>query len=370
MSVKKRKLTSVAPVTYKKVQPKTQEETTAEILKNAGIEAENSEKVEKNLKNTTQNVDTSVVTDEIGVQESGEGEVKKPTTLDELLGSLEDIEDKFEGVTDADYYEEELQKLYPSEPDYERLEVPEIDESAIKAEVEESEKGATESAKNTAKLESEVKKEAKEAEIEAIKESAEDEKKSINEIYDEYKVNVENDAIKRGLARSSVALLQMDNVESSRAEALSNLAGKLSGDIQKIESEIINLQEELEITLNNLDLELAGKINEKIAEKVEKLEKKRAEAIEFNNKVSEMEVEYGQKRFQNLDEIQKMEEELKAKYEGVALQDKTNQKLELAFNYFKTMDKREALKVIINSPELASALGNGYYDLYYYVMRR
>ena len=347
----------LAPVKYKKVENKEDEKEIKDILSDSVQEFEGVVEPEYVMSSN------ETVQEKPAVKE-------KPETMEELIGALGEIDKAFEGVTDRDYYPESSKVDIPPSLDLEKMEVPEIDEEKIGEEVfkEESEKVQTK--KDNLLTSTENKAQAKKDEIEEKKLASEREREEIKSIYDDYKVSVESDAIKRGLARSSVALLSIEGVEAGRAKELSRVAQDLTSSISSIENEILKLQQDLDSSLSALDLELAENINEKIKKRIDELEDKRNDAIKFNNQVNEMEAEYQMKRLESVDEATALEEELQKKYEGFAENDKREKKVEMALSYFSSMDKTSALAAIISSPELAAALGNAYYDIYYYTMRR
>ena len=345
------------PVKFKKVEEKEEEKSLTGVLDDKLKEYEGEVKSEVNLV-------------EKETQDEMVDKTKAPQSVEELIGVLNGIEKSFEGVTDEDYYPENAIVKLPETLGLEKVEVPEINEDEIRKEVSEKEIKKTETEKDMLKESANKKKDLKTEEMEETRAKAEREKEDIQNIYDDYKVSVESDAIKRGLARSSVALLSLDNVEAGRAKELSRVAENLTASITGLEREIIALQEDLERSLDTLDLELADNINSEIKNRIDELEKKRREAIEFNNEVSEMEANYQIKKLANQDEATKLEEELAKRYEGYAQADKREKKVQTALDYFNTLNKTEALKMIISSPELAETLGDAYYDIYYYTMRR
>lgn len=355
-AVKKLTKVNLAPVKFNKVEEDEQKASIGDIL-NAGIKDYDSETMTVGL-NEDENV------------EKQEKVQTKPQSVEELVGALQSIDKEFENVTDRDYYPEDAKIDIPNSLDLEKMEIPEIDREMIEEEATKSESAKTQKEKEILEDETSYKTELKKQEIELAKENANAKKDAVKEIYDEYKISVESDAIKRGLARSSVALLSIEGVEASRANELVKIAEKLTSEIGGLEQDILKLQQGLNSSLERLDLELAENINAEIASRIEKLEKKRDEALEFNNKVNEMEAEYQLKRLEKIDEATKLEEELAKKYQGFAENDKREKKIELALEYFSSMDKTTALNAIVSSPELASVLGDAYYDLYYFTMRR
>lgn len=343
----------LAPIKRVKVEEETKKPTVAELLKSAGMESD------------AESVAVEPITEKT---EENKVSVREVSDMNSLIGALGDIDQKFEGVTDADYYRDQLWQV-EDDLNLEKVEVPEIDEEKIKAEIIESESAKNEIKKNDETKKVQSQEESKQNEISSLIEDAENEKTEIGEVYDNYKKSTESDIIKRGLARSSVAVLSMDNIEAGRAKELSRVAENLSKSIAGVEKEIEALKANLEVSLENLDLELAQNINKAINEKISDLKEKQQEAIEFNNSVKKIEAEYKLKLDSKKKEAAEFEQELAEKYEGAAQADKREQKLKVAMDYFGTMDKFSALSQIIGNSELARSLGDDYYDLYYYVMR-
>ena len=88
----------------------------------------------------------------------------------------------------------------------------------------------------------------------------EKEKDEINNVFDSEVFAVENQAIKRGLARSSIVLMQLSRVESERAENLTETMRKLESSINSIESKIETKTRELDLAIEALDIEKIDKI--------------------------------------------------------------------------------------------------------------
>lgn len=374
-AIKKSTKENIKPIKYNKVEEESKKTDVGELLKGATV----------GEKPTIENPkyrygDDVTISNMPNVSEKQKNADEKRTVrevknFNDLIGAIGDIEYNFENVTDEDYYPEDYieKKMASNIPDslgLEEKEIPNIDEDKVREDVEkEQTKKKEEEAKNLTQ-ETTSKIDAIYKDIDSLKSGAKASEDEINKIYDNYKVNVENDAIKRGLARSSVAILKLDGVESGRAEKLTSMAEKLTSNINELETEITKLQQNLDVSLSNLDLELSDKINNEIKTKIEKLKEEQNKAIEFNNNVKKLEAEYQLKRGDKRDEINKLEEELKKTYEGKAQEDKNNQILNVAMDFFSNMSRKDALYMIATRPDLAKLMGDSYYDLYYYIMRK
>ena len=340
------------------------------------VKKSSSENFLDELSKKLENNGSEAITKEVNVAQKnntstlgGASEEKAANGLDSLTEKLKDIEKEYSTKSDSDFIPKEYKITLPESLNQEKMEVPEINEEKLLDKISTEEQLKTKKEKES--VENSINKEVDNllAQISNTKETGKTTTGEINKIYDNYRVMQENDSLKRGLARSSVALLALENIEKSRAEELSSHAKTLASDIQTMENEILNLQTKLNSALENLDLELSVNINNKMAEEIEKLEKKRAEAVEFNNNIEKLEADYQAKRLSYQDEARELEDFLKEKYEGIKDTKKTEEMGTIAYNYFKDMDRREALAEIISSQELASLLGDGYYDLYYKIMK-
>lgn len=293
-----------------------------------------------------------------------------PKTPQEFKEGLEGIIESYRGVTDEDMIPEEYKPKVNESLGLSKVPVPEINKDKIKEEVTQEETKKTENKKQSE--EDKVNEMVANilAEMENKKESSSATKAEINKIYDDYKLSSENEALKRGLSRSSTILLTLDGIEKQRAEELSNLATTLEKDITTLETKITGLKNELVEALNTLDLELSQNINAELKNRIEELEEKQKEAIEFNNNVAKLESEYARKKKDYVMDAIELEEELKNRYYGSAEESKREDLINYAMKYFSAQTKQDALKELTSSSELAKILGSYYYDLYYLLMRR
>ncbi len=99
----------------------------------------------------------------------------------------------------------------------------------------------------------------------------------------EAKSATENDALKRGIARSSIVMEELNGLDKQSIDALGKLYETAAESEAKINSEIDSLKTELSDALNALDGETAVKINEKIKALTAERDKKSAEVLKYNN---------------------------------------------------------------------------------------
>lgn len=295
------------------------------------------------------------------------GEHKKPST------DYSDTEKKIAEITGAT----ERGRL-PADPDpierktYDRVEyTPASDEEiekAAKAELYDYDKSGREGIDN---------------EIAALVKSYSDKREKAGESYDQTMKNIdaaykraveaaEADAIRRGLARSSIAALTVSGLEGDRAEketAASDLKTRAEAEI---DAAIGELEAKKQKALADFNLSYLAKLTTQIEKKKEEREKAKLEAAKYNNSLSKQE---------NSDEIaaRRLENELrdsalKRKEKENELIDKPsetqkNYESEMIYVILRekllTMDKITARNEVNNNPLFGRYLNQSdYYKLY------
>lgn len=99
----------------------------------------------------------------------------------------------------------------------------------------------------------------------------------------------ENDMIKRGLARSSVAAGGAAEIEESRASALTDARAAAAAENSRIEEELRDLEADRERALASFDIAYAAELAERMTEMAEERDRRLAEVIEYNNRLTEQE---------------------------------------------------------------------------------
>ena|GEM_PF-5606285 len=207
---------------------------------------------------------------------------------------------------------------------------------------------------------------------EAAKTNYADGEGKVNSYYDSASENISNDVLKRGLARSSIAVLEIDGIEKSRANELSRLASELSSELSALDDQVTSLRAEQENALEMLDLDYASELESEIQKGINNLESKRKEVIEFNNNINKLEAEYQIKRedaaVDNLSTLAKTQSST-----GIRLIDdseETRYKIQYITEYLSKLSRADALKKLTSDSSLAYYLGDAWSDVYYLQMAR
>lgn len=289
---------------------------------------------------------------------------KNIETIDELVKELEKMDES---------YDEKVSLSSESIPESLGLQKKEdltIDENQIGLEVAGETQSEYEDKKQKVSDDAALEITSKEEEKSTLEDSTENKKSSVNEIMDSNRIVAENDTLKRGLARSSIAVSKLSNIEDSRARELVDLANSLEDGLNKIEKEITSLEKKRDASLENLDIELSDEIEDRITSKVAELKKAQDEVLEYNNKISELESKYKADRASKMSAQQKTQFEFEQKYGSNIKNEISLDKYNYALEYFNKMPKTQAISQLISSPSIAKSLGDRFYDLYYVQSRR
>ena len=206
---------------------------------------------------------------------------------------------------------------------------------------------------------------------ESYKQTASNKKAQVEDIYNASRQETENQALKRGLARSSIVISQLANIENSKASELSNILNQLQADLDGAEVSIKSLEEEKQTALNDLDIAYAIELEEQIEAVKSDYAKARQEAIDFNNKVLELEAEYklklDEQKVDKQTSLAKLKDQYNVDYTAKQIEE---QKYEYVKKYLDSLDKDYALSLLLTNKKFQVVLGNNYSKLYQYIKNK
>lgn len=199
--------------------------------------------------------------------------------------------------------------------------------------------------------------------------------KEIEDLYASLKSSAEKDALKRGLARSSIITERLNNYDISKAQSAAEIKTSYDKSIAEINDEIDSLNTEKEKSLEELDLSYASDLTERIEKLNAERDKLTAAAVTANNKIAKQEAEYKAERAENIAdyEAEKAKTEAKAaeelaEYESEngysgAKQENFSQRYNLALDFYMSLDADVAPKALEASSNMKYYLGNYYSKL-------
>lgn len=199
--------------------------------------------------------------------------------------------------------------------------------------------------------------------IESAKKNNLNEINSIKQNYENVKQNAKDDAIKRGLARSSIIVNTLSNLDQNMIDSLTNKANELNSALTSFENEKNLLEVQKQNALTNFDIEYAVKLQDKITEINSEIEQKQQEVLEYNNKIAEKEAQWekdnSEKAYDKTVEMAKLMAE-----HGITVFEilKQNEKYGIAKNHFQTLSKEDAINELKNNSDYLKHLGSSFYN--------
>ncbi|MCL2061228.1 MAG: hypothetical protein FWH03_01195 [Firmicutes bacterium] len=127
------------------------------------------------------------------------------------------------------------------------------------------------------------------AEKETANQAAKDKNAALASAYDSAKKAVNDDTLKRGLARSSIAVNKQAQLADAKAAESTRINAAFIDAINKLDNEIEGLTHKRETALNNFNISYAAKLTQQINTLKEEQDKRKTEAIKYNNTLSEKE---------------------------------------------------------------------------------
>lgn len=205
---------------------------------------------------------------------------------------------------------------------------------------------------------------------ESIAETGNKTKSGINSAYDSAAENVSNDMLKRGLARSSIAVNKNAEVEQGRASALSETEAQVAAATAKLDEEINSLTAELQSALDDFDIAYAAKLQTRITEMKAERDKTAAEVIEYNNTLTQKELQQEREKAElesklYSDLLEQREAASDAKMTESELKVYRESNYNLISMYLNTLSKSAAKNVLLGAPELRGYIGDTYLSKLY-----
>ncbi len=196
----------------------------------------------------------------------------------------------------------------------------------------------------------------------------ESQKSNVSSYYDSARTRSSNDALDRGLARSSIIINVLDAFDNNEIADLRALDDEYTKSLNTIDFQLNSLKLQREKALSDFDISYAVKLGDKISSLTADMEKKRSEVIKYNNEIAEKEKKYLDNynklvldiKKSNISNSNKMVE-LVGKYGDKAINRyRKNQIFDLLDEYFANMSKDTALDVLNTNDTLKDALGSDF----------
>jgi hypothetical protein len=135
------------------------------------------------------------------------------------------------------------------------------------------------------------KKESEEQALNSNRDTAEqllkDRQQQIEGSYEQASDSLNNDLLKRGLARSSIAANSNAKLETSKLDAINQNQAQYTQQLQDIQAQLSQLEAQRLQALDQFDISYAAKLTTTINELVQARDKTNADAIKYNNSIQQ-----------------------------------------------------------------------------------
>lgn len=199
--------------------------------------------------------------------------------------------------------------------------------------------------------------------IQKVQDESQAQKQEIKNTYSEVKQDAENDAIKRGLARSSIIVNKLAGLDEKMLNDLSVLSENTSNKVFELNTQKNALELEKNSALNNFNIEYAVKLQEKIDSLNKDILNQEQAVTKYNNQIAELKAKW--EKQQEDDAYDKSMDMVKLLQNGgtIALDiAKQNEKYELAKQYFSGIDKVQAISELESNSIYKESMGANNYN--------
>lgn len=283
-----------------------------------------------------------------------------------IVNQLKALETALELSTPKTNTTEELEKLFPSDSGYsEKVYTPQTDEEIEKAAkekvayLEQVEKNNTESKYQTNLA-------AQQNTAKELEDNRTSSYQKLQQVYEALKQDAENDALKRGMARSSIITNKISDLGNSVIEGTATIEKSYNEKLGDINGKINTLNAELENALMELDLKYASQLTSEISSLKTERDNMVSSVAKENAESKQKDAAYQLKRESEMSDYVKAQEAAIAKaekeggYTGEKL-DNYTKRYNIAADYYLSLSPDIAAAALEASPSMKYYLGN-YYD--------
>ena len=194
-------------------------------------------------------------------------------------------------------------------------------------------------------------------------------KDELESLYGSLKKEASDDALKRGLARSSIIVSKLEAFDNSMLDNFMKLDSEYQKKFSELNSEKSLLEMQKQNALSSFDIAYAVKLEDKINSLNSEIKAQEEKVLKYNNEIAEKEAEYEKQlqelenkiiredRQDNLDLVEYLTKEGTVAYDDL----RAREKYEYAYETLKGLSKDEALNELQNNVDYRKHLGR-YYD--------
>lgn len=261
-------------------------------------------------------------------------------------------------------------------PSYERIDYKAPDDEEIKSRAESSIEESTHKGEEAIKKEFESLKNSLESGKQNAKENYETKARELKKAYEAALEKLNNDTLKRGLARSSIAVDGSNRIAGAYAGDSRAAIENYSKAIEDLDKEIGSLDVNLTKALNEFNIKQAAALTEKINELKAERQARQDEVTKYNNQMAKQEYEAKTQKAKTESDLygealdqKKKEDRFNEKLSDEEKAERMRNIYEKAYALLSEMSKEEAFETLTTEPVFRNSLNDYYFFTLYYKFR-
>ena len=182
---------------------------------------------------------------------------------------------------------------------------------------------------------------------------------------------VDNDVVRRGLARSSIAVVERAELEREYLSRNADIASSYGKKLAELDGEIAAYDSKLQKALDDFNLAYAAKLNQRITELKTERDKKEQEVLKYNNEVKKSQAKLDSDRAKDEYELYKAALDIEKQQNSMSgvPSERMDEMYKAIYDrmdeFLGSMDKDDALIEIRNHSLYRQHLSNYYYNRLY-----
>ena len=196
---------------------------------------------------------------------------------------------------------------------------------------------------------------------------------NLEKVYDELRAKAENDAIKRGIARSSIIMSKLGDLDYAKMLSAGEVEKAYNDTVGDIDLRLRALENDRDVAMGELDLKYADELAKRIADLKQERDELTLKYEKYNNTVREKNAKYESERETQISKfLQEKEKEQKAQESAQAEHEKKygysgdklteyQHRYDLAYEFYTSLSPDIAVDALKSAPNMKYYLGL-YYD--------
>ena len=196
---------------------------------------------------------------------------------------------------------------------------------------------------------------------EGLQKATDEQTRQLEELYAVASERINNDVLKRGIARSSIASNQIAGMEQNKIDALFGVGREHTQELYRLTAELDSLESKKFKALADFDISYAARLALEIDALTAERDRRLEAALKYNNDIAIREAQYEADRKLNEQRILRNEYDLHMTVNDPAfIREMERRRSEEIFgylnSYFATLSKEAALEELLSNPDIRASL--------------